>query len=36
MITNVYKDNKKEPTVAAYTQAWIDLINCMEKNKQKG
>ena len=34
MVTNVYKDEKKAPTAESYTQAWIDLINLMEKSKK--
>lgn len=33
MVTNVYKDEKKTPTQEGYTQAWIALINLMEKSK---
>ena len=34
MVTNGYKDEKKNPTTEGYTQAWIDLINLLEKSKK--
>lgn len=32
MVTNIYKDGKKEPDVAVYTRIWIELINHIEKS----